>query len=174
MKRLVFLCSLCLLLMTGITIAENAGKHSPESFSPNHLFHAIVKNVLPPREVLPESVVSIYDAHGKLLCTKSYLSPDHEHGFGVVQIRWSADSRFCVWSLTSSGGHSPWHFPTDCYIQKCHSIVSIDNRLNASLTQSHFKLQKPHTLLSQRLIPHPQGEMEYAKVQFNLNDLKCP
>lgn len=174
MKRLITCCGVCLLLTASMAMGKDAKKECRGDFSPNHQFHVVVKNVLPSGEVLPESVVSIYDARSKLLCKKSYLSSDHEHGFGVVQIRWSADSRFCVWSLTSSGGHSPWHFPTDCYIQKCNSVVNIDNRLNAGLTQPHFELQKPHTLLSQCLIPHPEGEMEYTKIKFDLGGLKCP
>lgn len=117
--------------------------------------------------------MSLYNSYGKLLEHKSYISSDHEHGYSVVQLKWSMDSKFCVWSLTSSGGHSPWHYPTDCYIEKCKKVVNIDAQLRCGLSTSHFKLQAPHTFLSQRLIPNPKGDPNYARVKLDLNTLAC-
>jgi hypothetical protein len=168
MKRnLLYLLAMCCLIT-----AANAKSSTQKYFSPNKKFFAMVYSAQHTDEI-PESVVSIYDTQGKLLQHKSYISSDHEHGYSVVQLKWSADSIFCVWSLTSSGGHSPWHFPTDCFVQKCKTIVNIDAQLNCGLTQAKFKLQSPHTFLSQRLIPNPSGEPEYAKVTLDLASLKC-
>lgn len=155
-----------------VTVA-NAKSSCQKYFSPNHKLYAVIQPTLESGEIIPESAVSIYNSSGKLLQHKSYISSDHEHGYNVAQLKWSEDSQFCVWSLTSSGGHSPWHFPTDCYIKKCNSIVNIDTQLNCGLTQAKFKLEAPHTFLSQRLIPNPKGEPQYAKVTFNLLNLKC-
>jgi len=168
MKRnLLYLLAICCL-----TAAANAKSSTQKYFSPNQKFFAMVYSTQKSGE-MPECIVSIYDTQGKLLQYKSYVSPDHEHGYSVVQLKWSADSKFCVWSLTSSGGHSPWHFPTDCFVQKCNTIVNIDAQLNCGLTQAKFKLQSPHMFLSQCLIPNPAGEPDFAKVTLNLADLKC-
>lgn len=166
--NLLYLLAICCL--AGVA---NAKTSCQKYFSPNHQYSALIENTQVAGAIIPESIVSIYDMHHKLLARKSYTSPDHQHGFGVVQLKWSADSQYCVWSLTSSGGHSPWHFPTDCYAPKCHSIISVDDQLKAGLTQAHFQLKAPHLLISQQLIPHPEGEPEYAKVRFDLDDLKC-
>lgn len=155
-----------------VTVA-NAKTSWQKYFSPNHRLHAVIRNTQAPGEMMPESVVSVYDSRGKLLQHKSYISSDHEHGSNVVRLKWSADSKFCVWSLTSSGGHSPWHFPTDCYIQKCNAIVNIDAQLNCGLTQTKFELRTPHIFLSQRLIPNPKGNLKFAKVKLDLNTLTC-
>jgi len=40
-----------------------------------------------------------------------------EHYFGsrlIARAAWSPDSKFCVFTTVSSGGHSPWHF--DSYV----------------------------------------------------------
>jgi len=173
MKRFFLYRAASLLTLLFLLRIANAKSSCQKYFSPNHKLHAVIQSVLEPGEIIPESVVSIYDSSSKLLQQKSYISPDHEHGYNVAQLKWSADSKFCVWSLTSSGGHSPWHFPTDCYIQKCHQIINIDTQLNCGLTQAKFKLQLPHTLLSQRLIPNPEGEPKYAKLTIDLEKLKC-
>jgi len=164
---------LYLLAIFYFTAVANAKTSIQKYFSPNQKLFAMVYNTQATGEIMPESIVSIYDSHGKLLKRKSYVSSDREHGFNVAQLKWSADSQFCVWSLTSSGGHSPWHSPTDCYLQKCNMIVSIDAQLNCGLTQAKFKLQSPHIFVSQRLIPNPTGEPNLAKVKLDLTNLKC-
>jgi hypothetical protein len=173
MKQLLRNNLLYLLAIFYFTAVANAKTSIQKYFSPNQKLFAMIYNTQATGEIMPESIVSIYDSYGKLLKHKSYVSSDHEHGFNVAQLKWSADSKFCVWSLTSSGGHSPWHFPTDCFVQKCNTIVNIDAQLNCGLTQAKFKLQSPHTFLSQRLIPNPKGELQYAKVTLNLTNLKC-
>jgi hypothetical protein len=164
---------LYLLAIFYFTTVANAKTSIQKYFSPNQKLFAMIYHTQKAGEIMPESIVSIYNSQGKLLLQKSYVSSDHEHGYSVVQLKWTADSQFCVWSLTSSGGHSPWHFPTDCYLQKCNVIINIDTQLNCGLTQAKFKLQAPHVFLSQRLIPNPKGEPKYAKFKLDLNNLKC-
>lgn len=173
MKRFLDTTFLYFLTTLYFLTVANAKTSCQKYSSPNHKLYAVIRNTQATDEIMRESVLSIYDSHGKLLQHKSYISPDQEHGYSVVQLKWSADSQFCVWSLASSGGHSPWHFPTDCYIQKCDAIVNIDSQLNCGLTQAKFKLQAPHTFLSQRLIPNPQGKQEFMKVKLDLGSLTC-
>ncbi len=58
-----------------------------------------------------ESKIEIYSGDA-IVSSASYSSGDGEHGFGVVRAAWSPDSRFFVYSMSSSGGHQAWHFPT--------------------------------------------------------------
>jgi hypothetical protein len=54
------------------------------------------------------------EIHSKdvIVSSASYSSEDGEHGFGVERAAWSPDSKFFVYSMSSSGGHQSWHFPT--------------------------------------------------------------
>jgi len=174
MKRFPANIPLSLLAILCFVTTASAKTSTQKYFSPDHKVFAVVYKTQATGEVMPESIVSIYNTQNKSLQRKSYISPDHEHGYCVVHLKWSADSKYCVWSLTSSGGHSPWHFPTDCYIQKCKAIVNIDAQLKCGLTQAEFKLKAPHIFLSQRLIPNPSGDPKYAKVSLDLMNLKCP
>src|SRR5437899_963523 len=59
-----------------------------------------------------ESRVEFYSPQHEMLCALDYSSEDSEHGFGIVKAAWTPDSNYFVFSLTSSGGHQSWHFPT--------------------------------------------------------------
>ena len=62
-----------------------------------------------------ESRVEIQKSDGTPLCVQNYSSPDGEHGLGVTENRWTTDSRFFVYSTSSSGGHQPYHARTFFY-----------------------------------------------------------
>jgi len=151
-----------------------AAKTTCQSYpSPDRRYCVIVQQVKAARAIIPESIISIHDRDGKLIARKSYTSADHEHGFSIHQVQWSEDSSYCVWNRTSSGGHSPWHFPTDCFIANCSSIVQIDTQMKMSLSASHFNLTAPHMLQTQRLIPNPKSEPQYQDTAISLDQLNC-
>jgi len=54
-----------------------------------------------------ESRVAFRDKDGRLLNSKSFASARGVDGYYVASAQWSPDSRFFVFSLSSSGGHSP-------------------------------------------------------------------
>jgi len=56
-----------------------------------------------------ESRIELYSPQNQMLCALDYSSDDGEHGFGVVKAAWTPDNNYFVFSLTSSGGHQPWH-----------------------------------------------------------------
>jgi len=58
-----------------------------------------------------ESRIVIQTSDGKLLTSKDYSSQSGADGYYVVSAKWSPDSQFFVYSMSSSGGHSPWSFP---------------------------------------------------------------
>ena len=62
-----------------------------------------------------ESRVVIRSNKGETLTSKDYASPRGFNGYYVVSAKWSPDSKFFVYSMSSSGGHSPWQFPIAVY-----------------------------------------------------------
>jgi hypothetical protein len=59
-----------------------------------------------------ESRVVIRTSNSDTLISKDYSSSRGANGYYVVNAKWSPDSQFFVYSMSSSGGHSPWSFPT--------------------------------------------------------------
>ena len=58
-----------------------------------------------------ESVLCIDGPHGSSL-HRDHRSSDGGHGLRIVRCRWTADSRFLVYSAWSSGGHAVLSAPT--------------------------------------------------------------
>src|SRR5262249_23644314 len=54
-----------------------------------------------------ESRVVIRASNSDTLTSKDYSSPRGANGYYVVNAKWSPDSQFFVYSMSSSGGHSP-------------------------------------------------------------------
>jgi hypothetical protein len=57
-----------------------------------------------------ESRVVIRSSHGDTLTSEDYSSPRGMNGHYVYRAKWSPDSQFFVYSMISSGGHSPGRF----------------------------------------------------------------
>lgn len=89
-----------------------------------------------------ENRVEVRSATGDLLAQEDFTSQDGEHGYAVVKAEWTPDSQFFVFSLQSSGGHSPWHSPTKFYGRKQQRIVSLDDALHDSVT-GQFVISAP-------------------------------
>jgi hypothetical protein len=81
-----------------------------------------------------ENRIEVRSATGELLAQEDFTSQDGEHGYAVIKAEWTPDSQFFVFSLQSSGGHSPWHSPTKFYGRKQQRIVSLDDALHDSVT----------------------------------------
>ena len=58
-----------------------------------------------------ESRVVIRTQRGDTVMSKDHSSPRGANGYYVYRGSWSPDSQYFVYSLVSSGGHSPWSFP---------------------------------------------------------------
>jgi len=116
-----------------------------------------------------ESRVDIREG-ARLLLVRSYASPDGRHGFVVQHAAWTPDSRFFVFSLTSSGGHQPWHYPTYLYSRQTNRLVSLDGRIGP-LAEPDFRLSAPDVLNAKVIVndgpPHEVqlklGELSRAK-----------
>jgi hypothetical protein len=117
--------------------------------SPDKSLRALVLPVDADLHATPdmESRVVIRSADGKLLTSKDYSSPRGSNGYYVVRGKWSPDSQFFVFSTASSGGHSPWSFPTWVFSREKNAIVSFNKMIGDNPTTSEeFKFSGPHTV----------------------------
>ncbi len=88
-----------------------------------------------------ESHVTIRERDGVLVAA-SYASSDGRHGFVVRHADWTADSRFFVFSLASSGGHQPWHNPIQVYSRRRNLLAALDEPSGSSF-EPDFELSAP-------------------------------
>src|SRR5262249_49041760 len=77
-----------------------------------------------------ESRVVVRTSNGDTMTSKDYSSPRGTNGYYVVNAKWSPDSQFFVYSMSSSGGHSPWSFPMMVYSRqkKAHRRIERHDR----------------------------------------------
>jgi hypothetical protein len=96
-----------------------------------------------------ESRVVIRTAKGETLTSKDYASPRGFNGYYVVNAKWSPDSKFFVYSLSSSGGHSPWQFPIAVYSRGKNAFGPFSDMIDGKPSLSaDFKFTGPHTLIA--------------------------
>jgi hypothetical protein len=96
-----------------------------------------------------ESRVVIRTRKGDTVTSKDYSSPRGTNGYYVVNAKWSPDSQFFVYSMASSGGHSPWSFPMMVYSRQNKRIVEFSDMIEGKPTISaDFHFVGPHTLVA--------------------------
>jgi hypothetical protein len=96
-----------------------------------------------------ESRVVIRTAKGDTLTSMDYSSPRGANGFYVVNAKWSPDSQFFVYSMSSSGGHSPWSFPIMMYGRKKDLIAKFSDMIGGNPTLSaDFDFSGSHALVA--------------------------
>ena len=77
-----------------------------------------------------ESRVVIRTSDSDTLISKDYSSPRGANGYYVVNAKWSPDSQFFVYSMSSSGGHSPWSFPIMVYGRQKNRIAGFSDMIH--------------------------------------------
>jgi len=101
-----------------------------------------------------ENRVEIRSPGGRLLARTDYSSSSGAQGYTIRKAAWTADSRFFVYIVGSSGGHSPWHHPIFFYSRKRHRFYSLDTAL-ASLRHGpgsitgYLELRSPCTVITE-------------------------
>ena len=91
-----------------------------------------------------ESHTRIEDAKGRVRLTRDDRSKDGSHGYAVVHAAWTADSRFFVAGLESSGGHQPWAHPIWIYSRAANRVFELARLGMAPV--SDFQLRPPDIL----------------------------
>ena len=74
-----------------------------------------------------------------------------------AKVKWTADSKFLVFTTQSSGGHSPWHSTTYAFSMSAKKIVCLDDVIGP-VVDSDFKLEGPHTGTFEIDKQFPRGE----------------
>ena len=94
-----------------------------------------------------ESRIEFYGPNEKRTCSADYSSADGTHGFGVAEAEWTPDGRYFVFSMVNSGGHQPWHAPTNFYDSKNHMLCSLDDFLDPpGIATADFMLGAPNLI----------------------------
>jgi hypothetical protein len=113
--------------------------------SPDRTITALVRSTKAP-EATKESWIELRSQHGRILASRSYVSKDGEHGYGISKAAWTPDSQFFVYSLESSGGHQGWHTPVNFFSRSKNEIISLDKALRDSVTNPQFLVSDPDTI----------------------------
>ena len=144
--RAQFLVALSLSVLAASGGANEHASSSVKQYASPDGKHVVVVLALPKAHYgSGESEIVLKTTDGKILCSKSYGSADGEHGFGVERAAWTPDSQFFVYSMSSSGGHQSWHFPTHVISIRDAKIMDIDNLLGP-VTDPDFELKAPNIL----------------------------
>jgi dipeptidyl aminopeptidase/acylaminoacyl peptidase len=67
----------------------------------------------------------------------SLLSSDSEQGGHIEKIQWSPKGKYLVFTTSSSGGHSPWHFKTYIFSTERWEFLGLDDAV-AAVTSPDF------------------------------------
>jgi len=80
---------------------------------------------------------------------KDYSSPHGANGYYVVHARWSPDSQYFVYSLSSSGGHSPWQSPMAVYARAANEFANFSDLIGGEPTLSpNFTMTGAHRVVA--------------------------
>jgi hypothetical protein len=117
-----------------------------------------------------ESRIVIRTAKGDTLTSKDYSSPRGTNGYYVIDAKWSPDSQFFVYSMASSGGHSPWSFPMMVYSREKNRFAGFSDMIEGRPTlAADFHFAGPHTLVASTW--KQQGSLDdKIPVTVNLED----
>lgn len=129
---------LCGLLSAAIANADQANLVR----SPDGRFVATIRSIQKTTTGVPEAIIEIKDSSGKLAAREDFSSKDGEHGLCVEKAAWTPDSRFFVFTTTSSGGHQPWQFPTFFFDHRDKKIHRFSDFL-APIAEGGFELKSP-------------------------------
>src|SRR5579862_4100427 len=115
--------------------------------SPDKALHAVILPADISLDTTPdmESRVVIRTSSGSTVTSKDHSSPRGMNGYYVYRAKWSPDSQFFVYSLISSGGHSPWSFPMMVFSRKASAIAEFSAMIEGKPTLSgDFSFSGPH------------------------------
>ncbi len=134
----------------------------PEIFiSPDGAMHASVLPVGVSLYATPdmESRVVIRSSDGNTLSSEDHSSPSGAQGYHVYAAKWSPDSEFFVYSLTSAAGHQPWSFPMMVYSRKQNAFAKFNDMIHDEPTLSgDFDFTGPHSVTAKTW--KKQGDLE--------------
>jgi Tol biopolymer transport system component len=130
-------------ILFSILVSANAAMAADEDRkwpSPDKsLIAEAVISTEPDRSDLNWDLVKIDNKDGVTVASLSLKEGTGINRALVEDTAWSPDSRFFVFTTSSSGGHSIWHMPTYFYDRRSSLIYSVDDSLSA-VASSNRKL----------------------------------
>ena len=152
--------------------AESCQKLKPAAYrSPDKKLTALVFAADQSLNATPdmESRLEIRSADGHTIASKDYSSPRGANGYYVDQARWTADSQFFVYNLSSSGGHSPWQSPIELYAREKNTFIRFSDLIDGNPTLTdRFHLVGPHTVVATTW--REQNIEKKRRVKINLRE----
>jgi hypothetical protein len=116
-------------------------------WSPDRRNRAIVVYYRPWFYGMGESRINLYNRRGHLLGSEEYVRGGTQ-GFRVKQAAWSLDSDFFVFSVISSGGHSPWSTPMTFYDVRRRKFYSLGALAQGGvITEDQFSMASLSTVI---------------------------
>jgi len=131
-------CSVSVVLL--ILASLLAAGQEIRAVSPDKTTTAFITAIGPTKS---ESRVRVVSKEGEVLCQKEYSSEDETHGYSVAKSAWTPDSRFFVYSLQSSGGHSVMVIPTVFCSVARKQIQDIGDVLGDNILFPDFSVEAP-------------------------------
>ena len=148
MSRSALACFVVILSSTAV-FSQSPSKPTVRQYRGRDGNRAVITSVGP----TAESHIDIYTSHLDKVCSLDYSSTDADHGYAVAKANWTHDSDFFVFSLESSGGHSPWHTPTQFVSLGSHSpewpaqVCLLDSYLDdPGIMDPDFQLTAPNSV----------------------------
>jgi hypothetical protein len=157
-----------LLLSLILLVASEARADSPEIWktnSPSGTFFAAVRRI-PDKDFIWKEEVDGFRLVIFRVIPDTFLHLGEKlfayEGEGRIpaQIKWSKDSNYLIFTTTSTGGHSPWHFSTYAVDMNQKKLVSVDEKIG-SVVSADFKLTGAHSAVFQ--IAPEGGDFEHPK-----------
>lgn len=159
-------------LLPGARPAASCKNPKPSTYrSPDGKLTALVFPVDQSLSATPdmESRIEIRRSDGRSAMSKDYSSPRGANGYYVAQAKWTADSQFFVYSLASSGGHSPWQSPIEVYAREKNAIVKFSDLIDGNPTMTdRFRLTGQHTVVGTTW--QDKNSDTKLRIEINLKD----
>ena len=112
--------------------------------SPDQQLKAVYRQTHPGVYGLNAGRVAIFDRSGQMLATHVFA----DLGGRLVAIaHWSPDSKFCVFTTISAGGHSPWHFDPYVFSAASRKFRLLGDGAFAAVIDPEFRVTAPATAL---------------------------
>ena len=170
---------LALLLIAAAAVGTvGAGSDPQESFekySPDGAFIAAGRRIPDPKYVWKESLdgTRIVILNGKEDGPLDQLYAAHNLAGRVIEKAvWTSDSRFLVFSTSSPGGHSPWHFNTYVFCVADKSFRDLESGAGGLVTDANFAFEEPNTVVLTVQDPSADGGGAPKTVKIQLSE-KC-
>lgn len=161
-------CKLLLMVFAFSLPVHGFADETRKYVSPDEKLYALVVPVGKAGDGPRESRVDVRNSGGEVLLSRSFVSEDGQHGFIVYRADWTADSQFFVFSVSSSGGHQPWHSPIYFYCRSDSRLRLLDDYLGP-ISDPNFMLSAPDTIHATKLKKY--GDLESISVEAKLSRL---